>query len=314
MTQNVATRNSLDELDPSMLLGHLLFLNLDEVKIHKDDLATLFAKHQLSSTFLPEEIKPHDAYRRASSKAAQTIEVNVNGAVQKAKLLVRETKKDDKIVVRNLVRELLDEKNADANYVTVGKMTFDRKNEAMQISWDANFLGEHDYKKVLEDTSDLYTEWTQFHTKDTVRNILNRVVKSMYPVNIMQGGRAQFIPKANTDLLYNMKAVVEDLPGGSLAEVVHMVDTADQRSLITKNLEKEVLYDVDRLLNDFGELLTQPTIRSSTLKRYARAVIELQEKTSEYEKLLSSKMDVITLQLQTALTKVQSVKATDSED
>lgn len=315
MTTPVVTRNGLDEIDPSLLLGHLLFLNMDEVKIHKDDLAALFQKHSLSPSFLPEEIKPHDAYRRASSKAAQSIEVlNTNGATQKARLLVRETKKDDKQVVRNLVRELLDEQNAAAEYATVGKMIFDRDNETMNISWDHNFLNEFDYRKILEDTQDLYTEWTQYHTKDTVRNILNKVIRSMYPVSIMQGGRAQFIPKRSQDVLYNMKAVVEELPGGSLAEIVHIIDTTDQRSLITKNLEKEVLYDVDKLLNDFAEVLQQPTIRSSTLKRYAQAVVELQQKTQEYENLLSSKMEVINQQLQVALTKVTSVQATDSSD
>lgn len=93
-----------------------------------------------------------------------------------------------------------------------------------------------------------------------------------------------------------------------------MIDTTDQRSLITKNLEKEVLYDVDKLLNDFAEVLQQPTIRSSTLKRYAQAVVELQQKTAEYENLLSSKMETINLQLQSALTKVTSAQPTDGAE
>lgn len=315
MATPIASRDALDEIDPSLLLGHLLFLNLDEVKIHKDDLSQLFTKHNLSQTFLPNEIKPHDAYRRASSKAARTIEVpNGNGGVQKARLLVRETKKDDKQVVRNLVRELLDEKNAAAEYATVGKLIFDRDKDTMNVTWDANYLNEYDYRKILEDTQDLYVEWTQYHTKDTVRNIMNKVIRSMYPVSIMQGGRAQFIPKRSQEVLYNMKAVIEDLPGGSLAEIIHVIDTTDQRDLITKNLEKEVLYDVDKLLQDFSEVLQSPTIRSSTLKRYAQAVVSLQDKTSEYEKLLSSKMGMLQQQLQQAFNKVSSVKATDTSN
>lgn len=315
MTTPVVTRNGLNDIDPSLLLGHLLFLNLDDVKIHKQDLADLFKKHNLGAHFLPDEIQPHDAYRRASRKAARPIEVlNSNGAPQKAHLLVRQTRTDDKTIVRNLVRELLDEKNADVKYETVGKIIFDRDNETMNISWDAAFLGEYDYRQVLEETQDLYTEWTQYHTKDTVRNIFNKVIRSMYPISIMQGGRAQFIPKMQQDTLYNLKAVVEELPGNSLAEIIHMIDTTDQRSLITKNLEKEVLYDVDKLLNDFAEVLQQPTIRSSTFKRYAQAVVALQEKTAEYENLLSSKMTVINTQLQQALTKVQSAQADDDVD
>lgn len=306
MTTPVAVRTN-QQLDPSLLLGHILFLSMDEVKIHKDDLSDLFKKNQVSSSFLPHEIKPHDAYRRATSRAQGAIDVTIGGQTQKARLLVRETKKDDDIVVRNLVRELLDEKNAEADYVTVGKLTYDRKNEALNISWDSNYLNEYDYKRVLEDTQDLYAEWTQYHTKETVRNIFNRVVKSMHPISIATGGRAQFIPKMNQDLLYSLKAIVEELPGNSLAEVIPMIDTVDQRDLITKNLEKEVLYDVDKLLEDFSELLQGgSTLRKSTVKRYAQMVVSLQAKTQEYEGLLSSKMTVIQQQLAQALTKVQS--------
>ena len=311
MTQLVAVQTN-KELDQSLLLGHLLFLSMDEVKIHKDDLGLLFQKHQISSSFLPHEIKPHDAYRRATSRAQGPIEVMINGKHHKARLLVRETKKDDKVVVRNLVRELLDEQNAEADYVTVGKLTFDRNNDSLNISWDANYLGEYDYKKVLEETRDLFNEWTQFHTKETVRNIMNRVIKSMYPVSITNGGRAQFIPKMNQDLLYSLKAVVEELPGNSLAEVIPMIDTVDQRSLISKNFEKEVLFEVDKLLEEFAEIIKGGAIRKSTLKRYAGLVVEMQGKTQHYESLLQNKMSVLNQQLTTAMNLVQTAQ-TDEE-
>lgn len=314
MTQTPMAVKTNKDLDPSLLLGHILFLSMDEVKIHKDDLGNLFQKHQISSTFLPHEIKPHDAYRRATSKAQGPIEFTVGNKIHKARLLVRETKKDGKVVVRNLVRELLDEQNAEADYVTVGKLVFDRNNESLNISWDANYLGEYDYRKVLEDTQALYNEWTQYHTKDTVRNIMNRVIKSMHPVSITNGGRAQFVPKLNQDLLYSLKAVVEELPGNSLAEIIPMIDTADQRKLITKNFEKEVLYDVDKLLEEFSQILKGTTVRKSTVKRYAAMVVELQGKTQEYENLLQSKMGIINEQLLQALSKVQSAQTDEDAE
>lgn len=308
----IAVRTN-DQLDESLLLGHILFMTIDDLKIHKDDLASLFAKHNLSKSFLPGEIKAHDAYRRASSKAASTIEIDYNGAKHKARLLVREVKKDQNGVVRHLIRELIDEKNVVTEYATVGKLNFDRKTELMDIGWDNNYLGEYDYKQVLEDTNALFLEWTQFHTKDTVRNIANKVVKSMHPVSIMQGGRAQFVPKINRDLLYNLKGLVAELPGGSIAEVIPMVDTVDQRDLITKNLEREVLADVDSLLNDFTVILQNPTVRKGQVQRYASHFVALQEKTSKYEALLQSKMTVLQQQLMEALQKVQSTPVDDEE-
>ncbi|MNQ62477.1 hypothetical protein D3C85_768220 [compost metagenome] len=312
MNMPVAVRTN-EELDESLLLGHILFMTVDELKVHKDDLASLFAKHSLSSSFLPNEIKPHDAYRRASSKAAQSIEVNYNGSVQKARLMVREVKKDNDKVHRHLIRELIDEKNIATEYATVGKMIFNRSTEMMEIDWDRSYLGEYNYTQVLIETQDLFSEWTQFHTKDTVRNIVNKVVKSTHPVSIMQGGRAQFIPKLNRDILFNLRNMVRELPGASVAEIIPMIDTVDQRELITKNLEREVLADVDTLLGDFAELLKNSSVRAGQVKRYAAAFVELQEKTAKYEGLLSSKMDVLQRQLGQALSKIQSTPVEDGE-
>jgi hypothetical protein len=311
MSQPVAVRSNKD-IDPSLLLGNLLFLNMTDLTIHKDDLTNLFKKHNLPLTFMPNEIKPHDAYRRATQRAAQAIEINYNGAKTKAKLLVREVVADQKKVERHLVREVIDTQQQKPLYISAGKMIFNRDTELMEISWDPGYLTEYDYKQVLTDIQTLYTEWTEYHTKDTVRNIVNKIVKSMHPVSVMQGGRAQFIPKVNQDMLYDLKSMIEELPGGSIAEIIPMIDSTDQRDLITKNLEQEVLADVDRLLNDFNEVLQKETIRKDTFKRYAAAVIELQEKTEKYENLLASKMEVLNQQLRAALSKVQSA-AEDAE-
>lgn len=313
-TNNAIAVRTNEELDESLLLGHILFMTVDELKVHKDDLASLFAKHNLSKNFLPHEIKAHDAYRRASSKAAQTLEIVFNGAPQKARLMVREVKKDHDKVHRHLIRELIDEKNIATEYATVGKMIFNRSTELMEITWDSAYLGEYAYDTVLHETEDLFMEWTQFHTKDTVRNIVNKVVKSTHPVSIMQGGRAQFIPKLNRDILFNLRNMVRELPGGSLAEIIPMIDTIDQRELITKNLEREVLAEVDNLLGDFSELLKNSSVRAGQVKRYASAFVELQEKTTKYEGLLQSKMGVLQRQLTEALAKIQSTPVEDGEE
>ena len=62
MTLTAVRQN--DQLNPDSLLGYLEFHALPDLQIRKDDLATLWTKHNLPHEFLPGEIRPCDAFRR----------------------------------------------------------------------------------------------------------------------------------------------------------------------------------------------------------------------------------------------------------
>ena len=293
-----------DEIDESLILGHIVFNSIDDLKIHKNDLADLFDKYGISRSYLPHEIKTHDAFRRSTAQAHRTLEVQFNNTPYKAKLLVREVKCDDKKIVRHLVRELLDAKNETTDYATIGKFIFDRNTESLTVSYDGAYLTEYNYKSILKEIYDLYNEWTQYHTRDTVRNIVTRIIKSMNPVSIMQGGRAQFIPKYNYSTLSALKQVIHELPGDSVIEIIPMIDSIDQRNLISKNLEKEIMSDSKKLMEDFSEVLKSKYIRKDTVKRYAQNFVELQNKATQYESLLDQNMSLIKTQLSQILSKI----------
>jgi hypothetical protein len=112
------------DINPDTLLGYLEFHSVADFKIRKADLAGLWSKHNLPHEFLPGEIRPCDAFRRATTAAQGEVQANWNGSQYNALLLVREVKSDAGEIVRLLVREIVDSKNEVLDYGTAGKITF----------------------------------------------------------------------------------------------------------------------------------------------------------------------------------------------
>lgn len=315
MSQATVIRTT-KEIPAEELLGYLTFQKIEDVRIHKNDLGALFDAHGLPRTFLPHEIKPHDAFRRATARAAGTIEIDNGGTKQTARLLVREVLTDNKQVIRHLVREIIDNKNVALDYATVGKMLFNRATNSLFVGWSNEYLAEYDYEKHLEDINTLFQDWTQFHTKDTVRNIVTKMIGSLNPVSVQHGGRATFIPKYGKDTLFSLKEMVAALPGGqSSIEILPLVDAEEVRDLIAKRAEEAVAGELNELSGAFAELLTKtPTLTTNQVKRYVSKFVELQQKTKEYQKLVNRNMLVINAQVQAALARVEEAPTKEGAD
>lgn len=302
-----------EQVPEDELLGYMAFQNIDNLRIHKDDLGDLFDASGLPRTFLPHEIKPHDAYRRATATATGTIEIDDNGQKQPARLLVREILHDKDRIVRNLVRERVNKAAEDTDYITVGRMIYNRQNQLMDISWDPNYLTEYDYRGVIQDVQNTFIDWTQFHTKDTVRSIMKAVLESTNPVSIQKGGRATFIPKNAKQTLFAAREVVANLPGNtSMIEVLPLIDTEDTRDMIARRAEDTMKAELDELLEKFLQVTSGGTqATNKQLKSYIAKFLVMKERMNEYQALVSRGMKAIQVQVVNAM---QLVNATPTEE
>lgn len=301
------------EIDMDSLLGYLEFHYIPDIKIHKNTLLNLFQNNNLSEDFLPDQIRPVDAFRRATATGQGHIQVT-SSVSSEARLLVREVRSDSKGISRHLVRELIDSKNEVLEYITVGKMEYNRTFETMSTNMDLNYSGEYNYGQILNDIEQLYTEWTLYHTKDTVRTIIERVIKSMDPVSMMGRGKARFVPKTAFSELECLQGLIDDLGPYSVSatagdipylHIIPLVDTVEQRDLITTQLGHETIKEVDSLMSNFAQVLIRNgSLKMEVVKRYALNIIEVRDKVETYEKLMSAKMSVLQSQLSSALTRI----------
>lgn len=315
MSQMTAVRTNAD-IDSGELLGFLEFHSIGDLRIHKNQLGDIFDKNGLDSKFLPREIKPHDAYRRATKQAQSTIDIDGDdGKKQKARLLVREVKTDNNMVIRHLVREIVNSKDEVLDYNTVGKFIFQRKSGTMDTSWSPDFLDEYPYDVLIEDIKNLFTDWTEFHTRETVSNMVRRIINDMNNVSIMPNGKATFIPRNQRHTLENLRGMIDDLEdyhqngGESVMEVIPVIDTVDQREMVQKRVESQLSGEANQLLADFAELLKADTTSVKTVQRYAKRVVDLQDRLDEYETLIQRKMGVLSNQLSDALARIQTTEA-----
>ncbi|WP_422661615.1 DUF6744 family protein (plasmid) [Paenibacillus sp. EC2-1] len=315
MTSTVAVARSLADVKSEELLGFLEFHTVSELRIHKDELETLFVNNNMNTKkFLPGKIKPHDAYRRATKKAESTIDIDYLGEKKKARLLVREVRSDQNIVIRHLVREIVDSKNEQLAYNPVGKFILNRKSDTMDISWDASYLDEYPYDQHVKQIKTLFIEWTEYHTRDTINNIVRRIISAMNHVAIMPNGKATFIPKTQRFALDSLIGLFEDLKsfhlnnGESVIEIIPIIDTVEQREMVQKRIEAEISNDANELLADFSDLLGEASLTPRLVKSYATKVTDLQIKLEEYEDLIHRKMGTIQNQLSDALSKIKTTR------
>lgn len=292
------------EIPEDMLLGYLLFYNLGEIKINEAELEAIFVKNNIDTGYI-KKISKVDAFRRATTKTKKTININHNGENKRVKIEVDEVKCNDDEVVRILGRKLVDEKNESLSYQAVGRIAFDRVSGTIGYGADDYYSDEYDYKTMLEDTINLYREWSVYHTKDTVRNVTNNVQKDMYPTTLLPGGLAKFIPKSSKTLLYSLQGVVRDLSDYGdecLFEVIPVIDTEEQRQLVGKAATREIKEDLFNFTQELKQIITDKQVipmRSAT--SYIEKFKDLKGKVDEYEGLLGSYMGAITQQIQVAM-------------
>jgi len=309
---------SMNEINPNTILGYIEMHSISDIKIHKTDLEHLFWTHGMSTTHLPEKIKPHDAFRRATHTAQQSIKIN-NSDSPNARLLVREVVCESDRIVRHLVREIVDSHNEVLDYATVGKFEFSRESERMYYSWDHAYLDEYNYVSILQEIEQLFLEWTQYHTKDTVRNIVNRIVESMNPVGFMARGKAMFIPKHQAENLKSLKSIIDDLSFYAhetdqkpIMEIIPMIDTVEQRNLLHRRIEIEISDGLDSVITEMRQALqNRGTLRASTVERYINNVRDLKRKAKDYEELLAVRLEIVQTQIEEAFDNIEAYVETD---
>lgn len=313
-----AVKNN-DNLDQSTLLGYMIFYYIPDIKISHADFEQIFDNNSMDKKCLPPKIYEHDAFRRATGKVKGTISVDLGGNYSDAKLNIDEVVNDQNQVVRILGRKVIDSANAEVSYEPAGKFYFDKGNKSASFSVNQTFASEYDYNKLMEGTIDLFKEWTNYHSKDTVRNIVNKIVKSTQPVTIIKG--AYFIPKNEYDIIKGLQGVIKDLaqftsnetPG---IEVIPLIDTVEQRNMISTKANTELMGDIDTLVTELSEMLidTNKEIHKRTINRIACQFQELRSKKETYSTLLETKMGVVEQQLLSAIDKFSHIQAKHAEE
>ena len=301
------------ELPQDMLLGNLLFTNLIDMKIEVDELASIFKQNNIPEEYI-RVISNADAFRRASSsvKNRTMLIPNSNGTTEKVRIEVDEVKNDVYGIKRIIGIKQIDEIKEDISYLPVGEVLFQRSSSTCIAIPYVSFQDPafSVYKALFDEIRDKYIDWSVYHNKDTVKNIINRIIADTHPINLMPTGLCKFIPSSSSDLLYNLKNALELMSvhrinaaaGNNIMEIIPVIDTEEQRSLIEKNFTAEITDELFEFTQELREVLNK---KNSLSTRTAHAYIDkfnlLKSKAQEYDALLGTYVEGIYSQITEAL-------------
>ena len=305
------------EIPQDMLLGNLLFTNLIDMRIPVADLISIFQSNNIPDSYV-RTISEADAFRRASSSIKNRI-LLLNAATEKVRVEVDEVKSDYEGIKRIIGVKKVDEVAEDISYQPVGEIIFNRTNNLCTAT-PLFAPGDVDYQAIrdlCDEVENKYQDWSVYHNKDTVRNIINRIISDTHPVNLMPTGLCKFIPQTSTDLLYNLKQALTEMQSyastptmsRNIMEIIPVIDTEEQRNLIEKNFTTEITDELFSFTQELKDVLQKKQVLST---RTANAYIEkfniLKAKAKEYESLLGIYVDSIYTQIKDSLDLVDQNK------
>ena len=312
---------SNQEIPQDMLLGNLLFTNLIDMKIAATDLAAIFQKNNIPESYV-KDISQADAFRRASSSIKNRI-LLLSAASEKVRVEVDEVKSDYNGIKRIIGIKKVDDVNEDISYQPVGEIVFNRSN-GLCVATPLLAVGDVDYqaiRDICDEVENKYQDWSVYHNKDTVRNIINRIISDTHPVNLMPTGLCKFVPQGSAVLLYHLKEALSDLSrykdksssGDNIMEIIPVIDTDEQRNLVEKNFTAEITNELFAFTQELKDVLTKKqSLSTRTASSYIDKFNTLKSKAQEYESLLGVYVQSIHTQITDALELVDN--NTDTED
>ena len=290
------------------------------MRIPVADLISIFQSNNIPDSYV-RTISEADAFRRASSSIKNRI-LLLNAATEKVRIEVDEVKSDSEGIKRIIGIKKVDEVAEDISYQPVGEIIFNRANNLCTAT-PLFAPGDVDYQTIrdlCDEVENKYQDWSVYHNKDTVRNIINRIISDTHPVNLMPTGLCKFIPQTSTDLLYNLKQALIEMQSyastptmnRNIMEIIPVIDTEEQRNLIEKNFTAEITDELFNFTQELKDVLQKKQILST---RTANAYIEkfniLKAKAKEYESLLGIYVDSIYTQIKDSLDLVEQNKDSD---
>lgn len=282
--------NTNKEIPQEMLLGNLIFINLTDMVVAESDIKQLFKNHNIPEKYV-RDISQADAFRRASS-SIKNRSVVMGG--EDYKINVDEVRSDADGIKRIVGVKRIDSAKEDVSYESVAEIVFHRDTGSVS-TMEMPFCPDVNVAHTLcEEVSNKYAEWSVYHNKDTVRNIINRIIQDTHPINLMPTGLCKFTPNTSAPLLYSLKDCLNEMSRYSvdvhrenIMEVIPVIDTSEQRGLVEKNFKVELTDELSGFVNELRDVLQK---KQKITSRSAAAYIErfnmYQEKIKDYENLL----------------------------
>lgn len=272
------------------------------VRITHDQLAKWFDELDLDPAYLPPKIKAVDAFRRATTESQREYPVDPKKGIT-ATLMIREVTYDNEQVVRHVVKEVRDPQGQKLDYqphmATLKFMRGGRTakgkrpgGEAFKHSILTNVQG-NDRKQVealVENAVERYRDLSTNLHADAIRAVIRNYLTSLNAISVKPSGGVYFVHMSRQATVDSLQQLVQRIGQGCSFHQLPLLDTVDQREMLTEAFQSEVEDEVRNLLKDVAILLDKagsngkiPQSKYADLNVRYQAIVERSE---EYTRVL----------------------------
>jgi hypothetical protein len=272
-------------------VGDLLWWALEDARISRARLESVWADAGLSPNFLPEPPTPEKALKTAVREAA----------VGQHDHLIRLGKDDE----HELVFAVLQERRDGLGNVALqqeARITLERLAPS-QLRSDAPT---HDLVRTV---SDAYDRLLTTHTPDDIRRALVRTLSSCAAVTLRDHGGVYWVPTPYAETLRRLQRAVAGI-GRSRLDLVPIHATPEAAQALGDAARSTILDDLSALRAEVDGFLQEPPERPSTLVRRLQTFEELRSKARLYHSILQVQVSDLETTLNELTLNVEGLLAT----
>jgi hypothetical protein len=293
-----------EDMQKMPILGALTWFNLCDVDITKGDLEMLFNKFNIPEEFLPRDIKPENAFKRATTML-NTQWKNKSQPTDKDGIfytfLVRNVNSTMDRIVRHVIAEIRDANNEKLDFKHIGSFVYKHNTCAMETTINP---GMESMADILSEAETTFASKLQYYENGHIREIVLDLLNSTQPVNVRPTGGVFFVPKDGLPTLESLKDFIESLndflPADHSAKTkpasmdsVYVMDIESQRKLFATRFDEQIDTETNAHIAEMAKFLTEENrvIKKATLQRFMEAYKDANTSVVKYEALLRKDME-----------------------
>lgn len=266
------------------LLGRLCWYTVHEKEVGINELKRQYELVKLPPEYLPKPIRSIDAFRRATSEL-EMVKIPYDDGSKKnlfINILVREVRTDNKIVVRQIVKEIVDSKNIKLSYQVVGEAVYERVSE--NIRCKAFATDDKHTKELLEKAKKLYTRYKEYYDGSHIRRMIRDIINKMNPTIVRPSGGVYFVPEEHAENLLKLRQLVQSL--GNEFFTIPLINDAETRDMIYQKYIDQVTTQIIEI----KKLMDDEKTSTAELKMLFDNSKEILQQIEKYENLLQTNL------------------------
>jgi hypothetical protein len=267
-------KDRLAGLPEQDFIGQIVWYSINTGNISLDEVEKQFMLLNIPVKFLPKPIAAIDAFRKATNlEQGNKVEYPAPwaGEGHSARVLIREVTKDAKMVERHIIRENVDAKGRALSYEKIGEAVFERAprqgsgkqrgyvstGERVRFNLLSPMVHPDEVDVLTGMVTDVQNRYKHYCVNldgNAIRKIVREYVSDLNAISVKPSGGVYFVHKEKWHRLDAIQKFVYSLNTGSTFHALPLVDTEEQRGMLSEAFQTEVETDVQELLRDIGDL------------------------------------------------------------